>query len=213
MNRAAAFCRPGVLLLVCALLAGCVAETVRQDPPRKGPVKEVGYVYYGGGEVRYSDEGWDWFVAGRRRDAWRRMRHICGKLKPAIVEESNREDADVPYSQEDIQVTMREGTEHFIVAPFTHLVFECQAPAPVAKRAALAAVSSAPAVAPSTAPAGGRAAGVVLSTAAVPVVPLSPSWKPAPAAFANPGGPAPSQAVQLSTAASPGAAPTRPPRR
>jgi hypothetical protein len=107
------------------LLAGCVAETVRKNAPRKGPVKAVGYVDMGGGEVRYSTDGWGWFVAGRRRAARALMSHICGKLKPVLTDEFDKEDVDVPYSQDDIAATLQRGAEHFTLAPFTHLVFEC----------------------------------------------------------------------------------------
>ena len=102
-----------------------MAETVRKNPPRKGPVKAVGYVDMGGGEVRYSTDGWSWFVAGRRRAGRALMRHICGKLKPVVTEEFDKEDADVPYSQDDIATTLQRGDEHFTLAPFTHMVFEC----------------------------------------------------------------------------------------
>ena len=110
------------------LLAGCVAETVRKNPPRLGPVKAVGYVDMGGGEVRYSTEGWGWFVAGRRRAAKAIMRHICGKLKPVVTEEFTQEDADVPYSQEDISVTMQLGAQHFTLA--TTRTWSSSAPIP-----------------------------------------------------------------------------------
>ena len=48
------------LALAASLLSACVAVTVERRRPRKGPVKEVGYVEYGGGQVRYSSEGWSW---------------------------------------------------------------------------------------------------------------------------------------------------------
>ncbi|MFA6003320.1 MAG: hypothetical protein WC881_04560 [Elusimicrobiota bacterium] len=115
-------------LAATAVLSGCVAETVRKNTPRKGPVAAVGYVEAGGGEIRYSTEGWSWFVAGRRRDALRRMRRICRPLKSMIVDEAIRQDADVSYSQEDIYVTMDRGSEHFTVAPYVHYLFECVSP-------------------------------------------------------------------------------------
>jgi hypothetical protein len=90
-----------------------------------GPVKSVGYVDMGGGEVRYSTGGWSWFVAGRRRAARTLMNHVCGRLKPVVTEEFTQQDADVPYSQEDISVTMQLGAEHFTLADYTHLVFVC----------------------------------------------------------------------------------------
>ena len=116
------------LLLIPALallLAGCVAETVRKAKPRKGTIKEIGYVDLGGGEVRYSLDGWGWFVGGRRRAARALMRRVCGKLKPVVTEEFEREDADVPYSQDDIAATMARGAEHFTVARYMHMAFDC----------------------------------------------------------------------------------------
>jgi hypothetical protein len=119
--------RAGLILIpgLALLLSGCVAETVRKARPRKGTVKEIGYVDLGGGEVRYSLDGWGWFVKGRRRAARALMSHVCGKLKPVVTEEFDREDADVPYSQDDIAATMDRGAEHFTVARYLHMVFEC----------------------------------------------------------------------------------------
>jgi hypothetical protein len=191
-------------------LAGCVAETVRKNPPRKGPVKAVDYVDMGGGEVRYSTDGWGWFVACRRRAAKALMRHVCGKLRPVVVEEFTQEDADVPYSQEDISVTLQLGAEHFTLAPYAHLVFECAysstapvsaqppqgLPPPPRPAAPLVEVyaagySSAPAAAPaqaavSSAPvAANPAAAVPSAPAAAPVVTFS-SAPATPAATAPP---------------------------
>ena len=50
------------LLLPLLLLTACVAENVERRKPRKGPIKEVGFVDMGGGSVRYSTDGWKWFV-------------------------------------------------------------------------------------------------------------------------------------------------------
>lgn len=115
------------LILVPLLLAACVAETVERRKPRKGPIKEVGFVDYGGGKVRYSVDGWSWFVAGRRRDALRRMRKNCGKkLAPQVLDEYLRQDADIAYSGEDISVNLDRGMEHFKIAPFQHMTYECR---------------------------------------------------------------------------------------
>ncbi|MBI5241343.1 MAG: hypothetical protein HY926_12795 [Elusimicrobia bacterium] len=117
--------RLALIPLLALLLSGCVAETVRKARPRKGTIREIGYVDLGGGEVRYSLDGWGWFVAGRRRAARALMRRVCGKLKPVVTEEFEREDADVPYSQDDIAATMARGAEHFTVARYMHMVFDC----------------------------------------------------------------------------------------
>jgi len=110
-----------------ALLSSCVAETVERRRPRKGPVKEVGFVELGGGHLRYSTDGWGWFISGRRRDAMRKMRKNCGKaLAPQITDDYARQDTDISYSGEDITVNLDKGMEHFKIAPFQHLVYDCR---------------------------------------------------------------------------------------
>lgn len=116
-----------LLLLSLALLSACVAETVERRRPRKGPIKEVGFVDLGGGNIRYSTDGWNWFVAGRRRHALRLMRRNCGKkLAPQILDEYLRQDADISYAGEDIATNLDKGMEHFKIAPFEHLIYECR---------------------------------------------------------------------------------------
>lgn len=133
------------LLLVCAVVLGaCVAETVERRKPRKGPVKEVGFVDLGGGHIRYSTDGWGWFVAGRRRDALRKMRKNCGKLlAPQIMDEYARQDTDISYAGEDVSTSLDKGMEHFRIAPFEHFVYECRPRGGVAVEALT--VSTAPA--------------------------------------------------------------------
>ena len=115
------------LFLCLVLLSACVAETVERRKPRKGPIKEVGFVDMGGGNIRYSPDGWAWFVSGRRRDALRKMRKNCGKkLAPQILDEYLRQDADISYSGEDISTNLDKGMDHFKIAPFEHLVYECR---------------------------------------------------------------------------------------
>jgi len=114
-------------LLALVVLSSCVAETVERRKPRKGPIKEVGFVDLGGGNVRYSVEGWGWFVSGRRRDALRRMRRNCGKLlSPQILDEYQRQDADISYAGTDIATSLDKGMDHFKIAPFHHIVYECR---------------------------------------------------------------------------------------
>ncbi|MDD5658203.1 MAG: hypothetical protein PHF00_13210 [Elusimicrobia bacterium] len=176
--------RSFLLTLIALLLSGCLAETVRKNRPRKGPIREVGYVDLGGGEVRYSMEGWSWFVAGRRRDALRRMRRVCRGLHPVITEEIAREDVDVPFAQDDISVTLDRGSEHYAVAPFIHIAFECAqstgpaaaAPRPAGPAVRLADVeAAAPEVPPaaSTVPAAGFDPAAA-SSAPIPAVGRSP---------------------------------------
>ena len=142
-----------------ALLSACVAITVQRHRPRRGPVKEVGYVDYGGGEVRYSAEGWSWIIASRRRTARKLMSINCGPdLAPAITDEYPRMDADAAYNGEDIDASMRTGDEHFHIEHYIHVAYECRpkgARPPALSTATVAvalstsvpvAVSSAPAV-------------------------------------------------------------------
>lgn len=119
--------RGAVVVVAAALLAGCVSETVAKRRPRKGPVAEVGYIDVGGGEVRYSIEGWGLWVKARRASALRRARRICKPLKPVIVDEFTRQELDVPYSNDDIKENIDRGLSHYTLAPYEHLVFECQA--------------------------------------------------------------------------------------
>jgi hypothetical protein len=101
---------------------------VEKRRPRRGPVKEVGYIEKGGGELKYSTEGWRLFVAARRRGALWRMRRVCRPLKAVISEEFVRQDVEVPYSQDDVEQNLDKGLSHYTVAPHQHIVFECEPP-------------------------------------------------------------------------------------
>ena len=157
-----------LLLLTLTFLSACVAETVERRRPRKGPIKEVGFVDLGGGHIRYSMDGWGWFVSGRRRDALRKMRKNCGKLlAPQILDEYLRQDADISYSGEDIALNLDKGMDHFKIAPFEHLLSECRPKGaayegPRVSTSATRALLIIPAVSLSTAP-----AAVEFSTAAL----------------------------------------------
>jgi hypothetical protein len=175
--------RVALLLAAVTILSACVAETVERRRPRKGPVKEVGFVDYGGGRVRYSAEGWSWIVSSRRRLALKLMSRNCGSdLEPRIVDEFTRQDADATYTEEDISSTMTRGDEHYVVEHFTHLTYECRPHGwtePAVSTSAVHApvvvvpVSTAAVAVPlSTAP-----AAVPLSTAP-PSVPVSSSTMP-----------------------------------
>ena len=116
-----------LLLAALSLFSACVAETVERRRPRKGPIKMVGFVDTGGGSVRYSTDGWSWFVSGRRRHALRLMRKNCGKLlAPQVLDEYLRQDTDITYSGEDITTNLDKGMDHFKIAPFEHLIYECR---------------------------------------------------------------------------------------
>lgn len=183
-----------LLALSAVLLSACVAVTVDRRRPRKGPVKEVGFVDFGGGQVRYSAEGWGPIVASRRRTALRLMASNCGKeLEPRVTDEYERMDADAKYSEEEVTTTLERGEEHFVLEKYVHLAYECRprgwvepvastAPArapfvlvPISTEAASVPVSTAAAAVPlSTA-----AVSVPVSTAA-PSVPVSTSTTPSP---------------------------------
>jgi hypothetical protein len=126
-------------LAALIFLSGCVAEVVEKKKPRKGPVPEVGVVDPGGGELRYSEDGWGFVVGMRRSTALRRMRRICGKLMPRVVDDFSRQDVEVPYAGEDLQANIERGLDHYNVAPYHHIVFECITPeAPLKKPEATA---------------------------------------------------------------------------
>jgi hypothetical protein len=110
------------------LLSGCMAEMVEKQKPRKGPVPEVGFIDVGGGEIRYSAEGWGFIVSLRRSTALRRINHFCRKeLEPRISDEFTHDDVDTPYAGMDADDDIPKGLEHYHVAPFHHIVFECVA--------------------------------------------------------------------------------------
>lgn len=136
--------RAALLALGACVLSACVAETVERRRPRKGPVKEVGYIDAGGGQVRYSAEGWGWAVASRRRLALKLMARNCGKdLEPRVVDEYARDDADPAYAGQDVGSNLAIGAEHYLIERYVHLAYECRVPG-----APEPAVSTAPARAP-----------------------------------------------------------------
>lgn len=116
------------LVLSTVMISGCVSETVRESKPRKGPVAEVGWVDLGGGEVRYSVDGWGWVVRLRRRSAFHRMNRVCKGLKARMVDEYTHEDVDVPFSSDDLNQHLDHGVEHYKLATYHHMIFECYIP-------------------------------------------------------------------------------------
>ena len=54
------------------------------------------------------------------------MRKNCGKLLPQVLDEYLRQDADIAYAGEDISTNLDKGMEHFKIAPFEHLIYECR---------------------------------------------------------------------------------------
>lgn len=120
--------RFGIIFACSLVLAGCVVETLKKQKPRKGPVDEVGYVDVGGGEVRYSNEGWSLVVSMRRATALRRVRATCKPLPFKINDEFTRDDIDASYSGEDLATNLEKGLNQYSVAPYHHIVFECVPP-------------------------------------------------------------------------------------
>ena len=114
-----------VLFAAATLAAGCASEFVVRRPRRQGPVPEVGYVDTGGGDLRYSVEGWSWVVGARRSSALRRMKRLCKGLTPSIIDEYTHEDVDAAYAGAELADGMAQGMDHYNVAPYRHIVFEC----------------------------------------------------------------------------------------
>ena len=55
------------------------------------------------------------------------MRRNCGKLlAPQILDEYQRQDADIAYAGTDIATSLDKGMDHFKIAPFHHIVYECR---------------------------------------------------------------------------------------
>ncbi len=100
---------------------------VAKNTPRKGPVREVGYIETGGGEVRYSTDGWGWVIAMRRREALRRVRGVCGELRPKITDEFTHDDVQAAYAGDDMS-ELAKGVNHYEVAQYHHILFECGRP-------------------------------------------------------------------------------------
>ena len=107
-------------------LCGCGAALVESRRPRRGPVTEVGVVEPGGGEVRYSTEGWRAFVNSRREDALVKMASVCGGApKVKVLEEVDREAAEAAYNSGDMEDNIGSGGRHYRKERYRHIVFEC----------------------------------------------------------------------------------------
>jgi hypothetical protein len=122
--------RLGLVFCVSAalLLTGCVAEFSQKRAPRRSTVPGVGYIDTGGGDVRYSAEGWGLVLWLRHAAAMRKVRGLCRAkdLKVRIVDEFTHNDTDMIYTGEELDVNIKNGLDQYHVAPFHHIVFECQ---------------------------------------------------------------------------------------
>lgn len=114
-----------IFVFLAPAFTGCMTTMVKEQRPRKGPVEEVGYIDRGGGEIKYSPEGWGWAVGMRRRSALRRMRKVCRELEAKITDEFTWEDVEIPYTSGKVEDSVGEGIRHYQFDPYIHIVFEC----------------------------------------------------------------------------------------
>ena len=117
-----------VRILLVMSAAGCMVYTVKETPPRKGPVPEVGYIDKGSGEIKYSPEGWSWIIKWRRRRALKKIGKLCQGLDYKITDEYAWEDVETPYGKMDIDEHMGKGMKHYNVDTYIHIEYECQPP-------------------------------------------------------------------------------------
>ena len=115
-------------LIFPLVLCGCVTEMVQETAPRKGPVAQVGYIVPGGGEIRYSAEGWSPVVAARRKTAFFRMRKVCKGMGLKIIDEFIHTDAVVPYNGGNLETDTEFGIQHYDLAKYHHIIFQCVPP-------------------------------------------------------------------------------------
>jgi len=96
--------RMGALLGTLALFSSCKASVVDTHPAVKGPVPEVPYIDFGGGQVRYPLGGARSLLGVRRRDAFRRMARFCGGAAHVKVRrEFDRDDSETPYNAGELE--------------------------------------------------------------------------------------------------------------
>lgn len=84
--------------------------------------------------MRYALRGAAFLVRQRRAHALRLAKRRCAALNapqkasaPAfkIVKEWSQEDSETPYNAEELDVSLKNGLEHYRVEPYRHLLFEC----------------------------------------------------------------------------------------
>lgn len=127
--------RDAGLGLALAGLAACKASLVDTRQALKGPVPEVPYIDFGGGEVRYPLGGAKSLRGFRRRDALAKMGRFCGGAAHVKVErEFDRDDMETPYHAGELEEVVALQAEHYRVHPYRHIVFGCTKPAPEPKK-------------------------------------------------------------------------------
>ncbi|MHB2026286.1 MAG: hypothetical protein ACYCPQ_06565 [Elusimicrobiota bacterium] len=117
-----------VAACLCLLLGGCVTDMVSETKPRKGPIPAVGYIVPGGGEIRYSAQGWAPVIAARRHAALYRMRKVCRGMGVKIKDEFTHVDTQVPYHGGDLETDAEFGVAHYDLESYHHIVFQCVPP-------------------------------------------------------------------------------------
>ena len=145
--------RTALLLVFPLALCGCVTEMVQETAPQKGPVPQVGYIIPGGGEIRYSAEGWGPVVAARRRAAFFRMHRVCKDMGLKIIDEFVHTDATVPYNGGDLQTDAEFGIQHYDLEKYHHIMFQCVPPPLPPEPSAAAPAKTAPKATAAPAPA------------------------------------------------------------
>lgn len=94
---------PVIALVI--FLSGCATHTLIQDPTAKienGPSKDSERF----GVIKYSIQGWEYQIKGRREDSFRRMHALCSGKYEIVREGANvSETSYVPVGQAIVPVS------------------------------------------------------------------------------------------------------------
>lgn len=108
-------------LAVSCLACGCQAMLVESRPRRQaGAAMEPG-----GGEVKYSLDGWAWLVRSRAEDARARMESACKPGTVKVLEEVDRETQEAQFAPGELAENVASGAGQYRGAPYRHVYFEC----------------------------------------------------------------------------------------
>ncbi len=115
------------LVLAAALACGCGAELGERRAKKSGPVKEVGLIDAGGGQVKYSLKGAEFLKKSRRKDAFAKMTEACGGAdRFRIVDEVAREEVGATYKAEELEASAAyKKSLHYATEMYQHIFFEC----------------------------------------------------------------------------------------